>query len=457
VAGGFDGGHISTDGGALLLRELDLKLQITQRFAACFTDHRDASLLEHTVLELLRQRVYGICLGYEDLNDHDALSRDPLLALSAGKQDVEGKARRRKADRGKALASSKTLNRLELTPADAGAADRYKKVVHHGELIEQLLVDLFLDAHAQAPSEIVLDFDATDDPVHGHQEGRFFHGYYGCHCYLPLYVTCGDHLLVARLRESNQDASAGALEVLQGLVQRIRARWPGVRIIVRGDSGFARDALMDWCEQQPEGKPEVYYVLGMARNERLVDCIGNQLVSAYARHIQTGNAARVFASFRYRTRNSWSRERRLVGKAEWLPKGQNPRFIVTNLPEEYATPQALYEEVYCARGDMENRIKEQQLDLFADRTSTHLMRSNQLRLWFSSLAYVLMSALRRLALQGTELAKATCGTIRLKLFKIGALITVSVRRFLIRYASACPYKTVFAQALRNISRYPLRT
>jgi hypothetical protein len=457
VEGAFDGGHITSDGGALLLRELDLRLQITGRFAACFTDHRDATLVEHTVLEMVRQRVYGICLGYEDLNDHDDLSRDPLLALTAGKQDVEGKARRRLSDQGKALASSKTLNRLELTPADAGAGDRYKKVVYHADLVEQLLVDLFLDAHPQPPEELVLDFDATDDPVHGNQEGRFYHGYYGCHCYLPLYVTCGDHLLVAQLRTSNQDASAGSLDVLQRLVQRIRARWPQVRLIVRGDSGFARDALMDWCERQPEGEPPVYYVLGMARNDRLIACIGNQLVSAYARHIQTGNAARVFSSFRYRTCKSWSRERRVVGKAEWLRKGMNPRFIVTNLPEDHATPQDLYEKIYCARGDMENRIKEQQLDLYSDRTSTHLMRANQLRLWFSSLAYVLMSALRRMALKGTELARATCGTIRLKLFKIGALIKVSVRRFLIHYASAYPYKSVFAQALENIRHYPLRT
>lgn len=451
VQAAFDGGHLSSDGGALLLRELDLRLGVMRRFADCFTDYRDAERTEHTVLELLRQRVYGIALGYEDLNDHDDLLGDPLLAMTVGKADVEGDARRRRCDQGKALASSSTLNRLELTPSDAHAGNRYKKVACHPERIEDLLVALFLDSFAKPPEEIVLDFDATDDPLHGGQEGRFFHGYYRCFCYLPLYVTCGDHLLVAQLRESNQDASAGSLETLMKLVQRIRARWPQVRIIVRADSGFARDALMTWCEQHA-----VYYLFGLAKNDRLLQKIGNELVAAYVRHIQTGVAARVFASFQYRTRTSWSSARRVVGKAEWLPKGANPRFIVSNLPEAYATPQALYETMYCARGEMENRIKEQQLDLFADRTSAHTMRANQLRLWFSSLAYVLVSALRRIGLKGGGMAKATCGTIRLKLFKIAAQIKVSVRRFAVHLASACPYQDIVRRALANIRAYPLR-
>lgn len=457
VEASFDGGYLSSDGGALLLRELDERLRITARLAQCFTDHRAADLIEHQVVELLRQRVYGLALGYEDLNDHDELMRDPLLALTLGKTDVEGLARRRQADKGKALASSSTLNRLELTPADAGGTNRYKKVVYDPKLIENLLVDLFLDAHEEPPAEIILDFDATDDPVHGNQEGRFFHGYYKCYCYMPLYVTCGEHLLVAQLREANQDASAGSVDVLARLVQRIRARWPQVRIILRGDSGFARDTIMTWCEQQPEEQQPVYYVLGLAKNTRLIHKIGNETVAAYARHINTGNAARVFGAFQYRTRDSWSRARRVVAKAEWLKKGFNPRFIVTNLPEDYARPRDLYEKIYCARGDMENRIKEQQLDLFADRTSTHTMRANQLRLWFSSFAYVLLSALRRTALQKTRLAKATCGTIRLKLLKVAAVIKVSVRRFLVHLASACPYQDVFTQALESIRSYPLRT
>jgi hypothetical protein len=366
---------------------------------------------------------------------------------------VEGEHRRRSSDKGKALASSSTLNRLELTPADADATSRYKKVVYHPERIEALLVDLFLDSFAAPPREIVLDFDATDDPLHGNQEGRFYHGYYGCYCYMPLYVTCGDHLLVAQLREANKDASAGSVEVLARLVRRIRARWPQVRIILRADSGFARDLIMSWCEEQPEDQ-QVYYVLGLAKNKRLLKKIGKELTAAFARHIQTGVAARVFGDFLYRTQKSWSRTRRVIGKAEWLCKGANPRFIVTNLPEDYASPKELYEKTYCARGEMENRIKEQQLDLFSDRTSAHTMLANQLRLWFSSVAYVLLSAMRRIALKDTRLAKATCGTIRLKLFKMGALIKVSVRRFVVQLASACPYQDVFCQALSNLRACP---
>ena len=451
VQAAFDGGHLSSDGGALLLRDVDERLRVTERLAQCFTDHRDRDLIEHRALELLRQRIQGLALGYEDLNDHDDLSRDPLLALACGKEDVEGRQRVREADRGKALASSKTLNRLELTPADAGPRSRYKKIVYHPEKIEALLVELFLDSYAAAPKEIILDFDATDDPLHGNQEGRFFHGYYGAYCYMPLYVTCDEHLLVAKLRTANRDASAGSVEVLAALVEQIRKRWPEVRIILRGDSGFARDNTMLWCESN-----DVYYVLGLAKNSRLLDMIGNALLAASVRYLQTGVAARVFTRFFYRTRDSWSTERRVIAKAEQLPKGANPRFIVTNLPEDYAEPKALYEAIYCARGDMENRIKEQQLDLFADRTSAGTLRANQLRLWFSSFAYVLVSALRRVALKGTRLADASCGTIRLKLFKIAALVEVSVRRFVIHLASACPYQDVFRKACRNL-HYPLRT
>ncbi len=451
VQGAFDGGHISSDGGAVLLREVDARLGITGRLAGCFTDHRDPDRVEHSVLDLVRQRVYGIALGYEDLNDHDDLKWDPLLALVLGKRDVEGKARRREADRGKALASSSTLNRLELTPAVADRRSRYKKIVHHPEKLEALFVDVFLDSFKRAPKEIILDFDATDDPVHGDQEGKFYHGYYGCYCYLPLYVTCGEHLLVAKLRTSNRDAADGSTEVLANLVEGIRERWPHTRIVVRGDSGFARDALMAWCESH-----RVYYLLGLARNPRLLKKIGNELMQAREQFRQTQHAARVFTRFHYRTLKTWSRSRRVIAKAEHLAKGSNPRFIVTNLPEAYAGPRPLYETHYCARGDMENRIKEQQLDLFADRTSTHNMRSNQLRLWFSSWAYTLMNALRRVGLKGTQLAKATCGTLRLKLLKIGAHINLSVRRILIHFASACPYQDVFHHAWRNLQHYPLR-
>jgi len=353
VLGAFDGGLISSDGGALLLREVDARFGITEKLAACFTDHRDPDLIEHEALALVRQRVYGLALGYEDLNDHDDLKWDPLLALALNKQDVEGKSRHREADRGKVLASSSTLNRLELTPANADATSRYKKIAHDPEKFEALFVDVFLDSFEQAPKEIVLDFDATDDPLHGDQEGKFFHGYYGCYCYLPLYVTCGDHVLVAKLRTSNRDAADGSVEVLAQLVERIRERWPDTRIILRGDSGFARDALMDWCESH-----DVYYLLGLAKNKRLLKIIEKELEDAEFRHLVTGDAMRVFTQFHYRTQKSWSRARRVIAKAEHLRKGANPRFIVTNLPGDYAEPRALYETHYCARGDMENRIKE---------------------------------------------------------------------------------------------------
>lgn len=451
VCADFEGGHVSSDGGAVLLRALDDRLGLTRRFAACFTDHRDPELIEHSTLELLRQRIYGIALAYEDLNDHDDLQRDPLLALLAGKRDVEGRERKRASDLGKALASSKTLNRLELTPADANAQSRYKKIVYHGEAIEDLFLEAFFEAFAQPPAEIVLDLDTTDDPIHGEQEGRFYHGYYKCYCYLPLYVTCGEHLLVAQLLTSDSNAIEAALKVLKRLVQRIRGRWPNVRITARGDAGFVRDAIMAWCEGN-----QVYYVLGLGKNARLLERIRLQQYEARRFHEQTGQAARVFTEFRYRTRDTWSRTRRVIAKAEHLGKGANPRFVVTNLPGRAWRSRELYEDLYCARGDMENRIKEQQLDLFADRTSTHTLRANQLRLWFSSLAYVLMSALRRIGLHGTRLAQATCGSIRIKLFKIGALVTLSVRRFMIHLASACPYQDVFRQAFHNIHHYPLR-
>jgi len=452
VEAAFDGGHLSSDGGVLLLREVDARLGLTERFARCFTDFRNPDAIEHRVLELARQRVYGLALGYEDLNDHDDLMRDPLLALALGKRDLEGRNRHRKQDKGKALASSSTLNRIELTPPDATGKSRYKKVVYHPQEIQELLIAVFLESFEQTPEELVLDFDATDDPLHGSQEGRFFHGYYGCYCYLPLYVTCGEHLLVAKLRTANRDASEGSKEVLAYLVSRIRQRWPKVRILVRGDSGFAREELMRWCEEHA-----VHYVLGLAKNVRLLRKIGKELVQARHRYEETKHATRVFTHFGYCTRESWSRSRRVIAKAEHLEKGANPRFIVTNLDEDYASPQSLYEKTYCARGDMENRIKEQQLDLFADRTSAGTFRANQLRLWFSSLAYVLVSALRRIALNGTRMATATCGTIRLKLLKIGARIALSVRRIRVHLASACPYQDVFRQACHNLLHYPLRT
>ncbi len=447
IEAAFDGGSITSDAGGLLLREVELGTRLIQRFAACFTDHRNPDLIEHTVEELIAQRVYAIALGYEDLNDHDELRRDPVLATLAGKLDPTGNQRVRARDRGCALAGKSTLNRLELTPAGATRESRYQKIVFSEDDIDRLFVDLFLDAHSKPPDEIILDLDATDDPLHGLQEGRFYHGYYRCYCYLPLYVFCGEHLLGAYLRPSNIDGAAGSEWVLDRLVGRIRERWPDVRIVVRGDSGFARDSLMSWCEAN-----QVDYVLGLAKNARLKRRIQRRLERARRKCLRTGKPRREYQDFCYRTLKTWSRRRRVIGKAEYLPQGPNPRFIVTSLSKDECEARSLYEDLYCARGDMENRIKEQQLDLFADRTSTGTMRANQLRLWLSSMAYVLLSELRRVGLKGTELAMAQCGTIRTKLLKIGAVVLVSVRRIYLRMASGYPYADLLAKVLDNIRR-----
>jgi len=436
----FDGGAITSDGGGLLLREVDKRIGIIRQFAACFTDYRDPKRIEHRLEELVAQRVYGLALGYEDLNDHDQLRQDPLLAVLVEKSDP----------RQEALAGKSTLNRLELTQATVSAQERYKKIVLDHGAVDRLLVDLFLQAHRQAPEQIILDLDATDDPLYGRQEGRFFHGYYGHYCYLPLYIFCEEFLLCARLRSSNIDGAAGSVEELQRIVQQIRSAWPQVRIIVRGDSGFCREELMAWCEA--EG---VDYLLGLAKNDRLQAAIQDPMKQAEARHRESGQAARVFHEFLYQTRESWSRARRVVAKAEYLEKGANPRFIVTSLGQPLWPAQPLYEEHYCARGDMENRIKEQ-LMLFSDRTSTAYLRSNQLRLYFSSMAYVLLQMLRRLGLAGTEFARAQCATIRLKLLKIGALIRITVRKVWVSLAGGYPYAELFRQIHGKLTALPLK-
>ena len=450
VTARFDGGAITSDAGGLLLREVEAKTGILRRFAACFTDHRDPELVEHTVGELLAQRVFALALGYEDLNDHDTLRHDPLLAVLVGKSDPAGQDRRCLRDRGKSLAGKSTLNRLELTPVGADAKSRYKKVVARHHDIESFFVETFLALHRQPPQEIVLDFDATDDPIHGHQLGRFFHGYYDSYCYLPLYIFCGEHLLCARLRPSDIDGAAGSVKQLAKIVERIRRQWSEVRIIVRGDSGFCREALMRWCEEN-----HVHFLFGLARNARLQRILGQELHEARLQFEATGLPSRVFKEFPYQTRKSWSRERRVVGKAEHLAKGSNPRFVVTSLSAEKLDARTLYEDVYCARGEMENRIKEQQMCLFADRTSCATMRANQLRLWLSSVAYTLLAALRQLGLQGTEMAQARCDTIRLKLLKLGALVRTTVRRVWISLSESCPYQRVFAQVYENLHRWSL--
>jgi hypothetical protein len=437
VVAAFDGGDNTSDAGALLLGATDRAIGLVERFAACFADGRAQAQVEHTIEAMVAQRVFGIALGYEDLIDHDQLRYDPVLATLAGKLEA-------KRTDCAPLAGKSTLNRLEHAPA---VPSRYHKIGHDAAAIEGLFVDLFLEAHKTPPKQIILDLDATDDPLHGHQEGRFFHGYYDCYCYLPLYVFCGRHLLAAKLRRSNIDASAGAVEVMERIVGQIRARWPRVKLLLRADSGFAREELMAWCEAS-----RVDYLFGLARNERLVGAIAEALATAEVESLAQGGPARRFADFFWTTRESWSRERRVVAKAEHLPKGANPRFVVTSLSAREIDARTLYEDVYCARGAVENRIKEQQLDLFADRTSAATMRANQLRLWFASFAYVLLEALRRIGLRHTQFATATCGTIRLKLLKIGAQVRRSVRRIKVAMASACPYQAEYHVAYLYLRR-----
>ncbi len=431
VVAGFDGGAVTTDAGALLLGATDRAIGLVERFAACFADRRDPNLVEHKVRTMVGQRVYGIALGYEDLNDHDELRFDPVMATLAGKLEAK------RADCAP-VAGKSTLNRLELSRPQPS---KYHKISHDPAAIEELFVTLFMEAQAQKPKQIILDLDATDDPLHGHQEGRFFHGYYDCYCYLPLYIFCGRHLLAAKLRRSNIDASAGSIDEVERIVAQIRAKWPRVRILLRADSGFARESLMAWCEEN-----RVDYLFGLARNERLVGEIEAELAEAAEESRRTGKPARRFKDFMWTTLDSWSRRRRVVGKAEHTRGETNPRFVVTSLKHAEAGARHLYEKIYCARGEMENRIKECQGDLFADRTSSGTMRANQLRLWFASMAYVLLCALRRIGLGHTQFAQASCGTIRLKLLKIGALVRVSVRRIKLAMASAYPWRHEWALA-----------
>lgn len=431
VLASFDGGAISSDAGGLLLGLTDRALGLVDRLAGCFTDGRRAELIEHEVRTLVGQRVFGLALGYEDLNDHDRLRHDPVMAVLAGK------LRARRSDCAP-VAGKSTLNRLELSRPEATV---YHKISHDPAAIERLFVELFVEAHDRPPGQIVLDLDATDDPLHGQQEGRFFHGYYDCHCYMPLYVFCGRHLLAAKLRRSNIDASAGAVEEVARIIGQIRGYWPAVRILLRADSGFCREGLMAWCEANG-----VDFVFGMARNDRLEGEIAGELAAAEAQGRRRGKPARRFRDFHWSTRDSWSRPRRVVAKAEWTHFKANPRFVVTSLSRREVRARWLYEKVYCARGEMENRIKECQGDLFADRTSTATMRANQLRLWLASMAYVLVCALRRIGLSHTRFARATCGSLRRALLKIGALVTVSVRRIKIAMASACPFQDEFRQA-----------
>jgi hypothetical protein len=427
---------MTSEAGAMLLGATDRQIRMIERFAGCFTDHRAADLVVHEVAGLVGQRVFGMALGYEDLIDHDQLRHDPVMAVLGGKLEA------RRADCAP-LAGKSTLNRLELSRPEP---TRYHKISYDGAAIEGLFVELFVDAHAAPPPQITLDIDATDDPLHGHQEERFFHGYYDTYCYLPLYVFCGRHLLAAKLRPANIDASAGSIEEVARIVARIRQRWPRVRILLRADSGFAREALMAWCENN-----SVDFLFGLAKNARLNVEIETELAAVQEQSQRSGKPARRFKDFTWRTRKSWSRERRVVAKAEWTGGAANPRFVVTSLAPQEHEARHLYEKLYCARGEMENRIKECQLDLYADRTSAHTMRANQLRLWFASMAYVLICALRRIGLKHTQFARASCGTIRLKLLKIGALVRTSVRRIKLAMPSAFAYQAEYRAAHAALS------
>jgi hypothetical protein len=425
----FTAGRVSSDGGALLLREADRRIDLLSRLSGCFLDGRAPLLVRHRLSEMLSQRIYGLALGYEDLCDHEQLRSDPLLGLLSGKRDPD-----------EPLAGKSTLNRLELT----GRSRRYHKISYSVEAIDRLLADLYIESHTTMPDQIVLDLDATDIPLYGHQPERFFHGYYDSYCYLPLYIFSGDQLLCARLRPANQDAAKGSVEEVGRIVVQLRQRWPAVKIVLRADSGFCREELMAWCETN-----RVDYVFGLARNQRLGKIIGFQMHQAQVLHQTSGKAARVFAEFSYQTRKSWSCARRVVAKAEYLDKGENPRFVVTSLTAEQWAAQDLYEKFYCARGEMENRIKEQ-MCLFADRLSTDEMKGNQLRLYFSALAYTLMEALRRLGLKGTAWAEAQVDTIRLKLLKIGAIVRLSARRVLLQLSSVYPWKDIYAHAFQAL-------
>lgn len=453
VVAEFTGGSLSSDGGVLLLRQVDRGLGLTRSLAACFQDTRDGRWVDHSVTQLLAQRIYGLALGYEDLNDHDVLRLDPLLATACEKRDPLGEDRLLPQFRGAALASAATLNRLELSNAQH---TRCHKLRHDPQALEACVLRLGVRCLPKQARELVLDLDATGTLLHGEQEGRFFHGYYGDYCYLPLYVVCGNIPLWAQLRTADGGAAVGALEAVQKIVTAIRERCPKARIILRGDAGFSQEDLMAWSES----RPEVYYCFGLQKNPRLLREVEPALAEARARQIQCGGApTRRFVEFGYRTLGTWSRSRRVIGKAEVTVAGENPRFVVTNLPAEgfeedddpsRFAPARLYEEFYCARGQMENVLKQQLLDLKADRLSTHHLVSNQLRLWLSTMAYLLVERVRAVGLAGTELAQATVGSVRLKLLKVAAQVSVSVRRVHVRLSSAWPWQEVFVRCARRL-------
>lgn len=451
VVADFSGGYLSSDGGALLLHEIDQRLGLSRQVAACFVDHRNQVFVEHSLEELIAQRINGLALGYEDLNDHDFLRCDPLLAVAAGKTDPLAQERC-EDQQGKALASPSTLNRVEL---GNDKVSRCHKISHRPQELENCLLKLAVRSLPKHAREVVLDLDAMGHRVHGLQEGRHCNAYYDDYCYLPLYVVCGDVLLWAQLRTAEHGAAHGVVAALQKIVPAIRRRCQRARIIIRGDSGFEGEELMAWCESQRR----VYYCLGLSKNSRLLELMDLTLAEARAAQCLCGGQVRRFTEFKYRTLQSWSRSRRVIGKAEVSSQGDNPRFVVTNLPargfkgdrdRQRFQPDRLYEDLYCARGEMENILKQQTLDLRADRLSTHYWESNQLRLWLASFAYLLVERLRARTLRGTALAAATVGTIRQKLFKVAAAVWVSVRRVYVQLSSAYPLRELFGLCQRRL-------
>ena len=466
----FKGGTVTSDAGLTLIAGLDQKLQITSRFAGCFQDYREPNRIEHSLQSLIAQRVYGLVQGYEDLNDHEQLRHDPMLAVAVGKVIGSGSEE-------VVLAGKSTLNRIEHCPdtVDKRAESRYHRIGHDPEAIEKLFVEIFLESYLKPPAQIVLDLDVTDDQVHGSQEQAFFNTYYGGVCYAPLYIFCGKYLLVSKLRPSNVDPAEGALEQLQRVIEHIRTRWHDTHILVRGDSAYAREEIMSWCESQRG----VDYVFGLARNSMLLrmtvdtqqkakqdyeqqrETVVSFLESLLQSDLELDNevtrlinSSIWYRSLNYQTQKSWTRNRRVVSKVEYSASAVNIRFVVTSLTADKVPPGELYTQKYCPRGEMENRFKEQQLELFSDRTSTHTFEGNQLRVWFSSLAYVLMNALRSHCLATTELRSAQVGTIRTKLLKLGARVLVSARRVLVSISSGCPYQDIFATAYRCLQTLP---
>ena len=445
----FDGGAITSDAGVLLLRALEERFGVIETFAECFIDHRDPAQVEHSVEELLRQRIFGLVLGYEDLNDHDALRRDFALAAACGKEEPDGSGRRQESDQGEPLANAATLNRLEQGVVQAAPDERYHKIECDLQKLRWKLVDLWISLRDQPPESVIIDLDATDVPLHGDQEQKFYHGYYGHYCYLPLYVFAGSWLVGSLLRFSGQDASADCLDTLELLVDTIEDRWPECDVMIRADSGFARNRIMTWCEAR-----DIDYVLGLAQNERLRDRIDDPMAQAAEKYAETDEPVRMYREFRYETQDSWSKKRRTIAKVEYLHGEPNPRFVVTSLSSDEAGPKTVYEDLYCQRGEVENRIKECQLGLFADRTSSTSMDVNQLRVYLASAAYMLVCLLRRHALKGTEWANAQAETIRNGLLKIGAQIAVSTRRVWFHLASGFPNKETFAHIAERVRAGP---